>query len=492
MKQIQLSQKLPYDVKKPLVDLAAVLGVQLVTELTEKVVGELYLTAVAADKARLSCQAIFLSADGRRVRAEESLVFNTTRGEWSRCAKLAMVRVLEEAWNQRELPWGILTGVRPGKLAYKLLEAGFKVKEVLQERYLLPLATATQIEQISLLQQKVVPVVEKEIAVYIGVPYCPSRCLYCSFPAGIMPQTEEFQQNFCQLIEEDVLAVVQLLNMHELKIVSIYVGGGTPTSLQDKFFRQLMEIIKQHLCTEALREFTVEAGRPDCFTADKLAAMEMVGVNRISINPQTMHDKTLQLIGRKHSVQDVYTAYEAVRNSKIPIINMDLIVGLPEETLADFAFSLERVLELTPDNLTVHTLSLKKGAPLFAQRQKFEFLSASEAATALQLAAELAGAQGLRPYYLYRQHYMLGHLANIGYALPQTESLYNIQMMEERHTVLGIGPSSATKVPAVDGHHLYKYHMPKDLYTYQATQQELFAKRAATLACRYEEGEVNC
>ncbi len=398
-------------------------------------------------------------------------------GEITRCVKLAVLEVLTRfTGEQPRLPWGILTGVRPGKLAHKLLDGGMEpdqLPQYLLDKYLLPLQRGKLLKEICILQDKVLPY-RKAVGIYIGIPYCPSKCTYCSFPSGIVPQDEESQQNFLNFIEQDIDSVVKLISMHSLNVSSLYIGGGTPTSLKEKVFARLMQCAAKKLFLPSVREFTVEAGRPDCFSAEKLRIMEDFGVSRISVNPQTLHDRTLRLIGRKHTAADFYRAYEIAAQSSIAVINTDLIVGLPGETAADIEYTLTEVAKLRPQNLTVHTLTLKKGAELFGSRPT---LSALEAETVLDKGAQAAAATGMRPYYLYRQHYMLGQLANTGYALPGTESIYNIQMMEERHTVIGIGPSSATKVPLQDGHHLRKLNMPKNIATYTENLQQLAEKR---------------
>lgn len=401
-------------------------------------------------------------------------------GEITRCIKLAVVDVFKNATElYPAMPWGILTGVRPGKLAHKLLDAGHsanKLPEYLEQAYLLPRNQGSLLTDIAVKQKRILPDSSRfsDAGIYIGVPYCPSRCSYCSFPAGIVPQDEESQQNFVNLIEQDIQNVVQLLGMHSLSIKSLYIGGGTPTSLSDKAFARLLEVVGKYLRFPEVAEFTVEAGRPDCFSSNKLAAMEAAGVDRISVNPQTFHDKTLQLIGRRHSVDDFYRAYEEVRASTIPVINVDLIIGLPGENAEEISYSLKKAVELAPENLTIHTLTLKRSAALFGSKIQ---LPAEQAAELVEQGRELAASVGLEPYYLYRQHYMLGHLANVGYAKPGTESIYNIQMMEERHPVIGVGPSSSTKLPLADGHHLRRMNMPKNVAVYASGLDEFCRKR---------------
>lgn len=479
MKNFTLLNQLNIDISRPASDMAALFDYHVAAQ------AAVSLTVSAAQGTITAC----LQSAAQSFTASEPCSEAAASGEVTRCVKLAVLGVFCQLTGaQPELPWGILTGVRPGKLAHKLLDSGVSAKALpgyFEQRYLLPRAQGELLTNIALKQKKLLADATRleDAGLYIGVPFCPSRCSYCSFPAGIVPQDEESQQNFVNLIEQDLQNVVQLLSMHSLRLKSLYIGGGTPTSLSDKVFARLMQVVEQRLlqnnlpALQALEEFTVEAGRPDCFSRAKLAAMEAVGVNRISVNPQTFHDKTLQLIGRRHSVADFYAAYELVRKSSIPVVNMDLIIGLPEETEQDIVYSLKQAVKLTPENLTIHTLTLKRSAPLFGKHQAGMALSADAARQLVQQGLEAAKSLGMEPYYLYRQHYMLGHLANIGYAKPKTESIYNIQMMEERHPVIGVGPSSASKVPLADGHHLNKLNMPKNVAVYAAKIEELAAKR---------------
>ena len=478
-----------FEITRPVCDMAAFFDYELAESAQAAAAGESGTIAAAA--------ALSVRYDERQHIIEVCLVcgehsFSTvemckleqgsepTGGEITRCVKLAVVHAFAQATGARPaVPWGVLTGVRPGKLAHKLLDSGKSATELpqyLEQAYLLPQQQGELLTNIAVKQKNILPDSSRftDAGIYIGVPYCPSRCSYCSFPAGIVPQDEESQQNFVNLIEQDVLNVVQLLGMHSLAIRSLYIGGGTPTSLGDKAFARLLEVVRKHLHFPEVAEFTVEAGRPDCFSSNKLAAMEAAGVDRISVNPQTFHDKTLQVIGRRHSVDDFYRAYEEVRASSIPVINMDLIIGLPGEDAADIDYSLLKAAELAPENLTIHTLTLKRSAALFGSKIQ---LPAQQAAELVEQGRELAAGVGLKPYYLYRQHYMLGHLANIGYAKPGTESIYNIQMMEERHPVIGVGPSSSMKLPLADGHHLRRMNMPKNVAVYGQGLADFCRKR---------------
>lgn len=471
----RLEQNLPYDLTRPVAEMAAFFDVLPQSDSADvlKIVQE-------AD----GCVAILQTEDGTRRVSRPFTILQDVRGEWVRCAKLAVLDVLRQAVRRSlVMPWGILTGVRPGKLAHKLLDSGLSCDELpqyLERHYLLPHGQAQLLTEICLRQRQLLPAAEKQVGIYIGIPFCPTRCSYCSFPSGIVPLEEELQQKFLNFIEQDMLTVVQLLSMYSLNVTAVYIGGGTPTSLSETAFARLIALTARHLLLPGVREFTVEAGRPDCFSAEKLKVMEACGVNRISVNPQTLHDKTLKAIGRSHTVQDFYRSYDLVRHSGIKTVNTDLIIGLPGETADDVRASLDGIRALAPDNLTVHTLTLKKSAPIFGAQ--FSSLTAEDAEALVAYGSETAAAMGMLPYYLYRQHYMLGNLANIGYAASGSASLYNIQMMEERHVVLGIGPASATKVPQADGHHLKKLNMPKDIGTYTGNLPQLAHKRSLLFA----------
>lgn len=471
----RLEQNLPYDLTRPVAEMAAFFDILPQSDSADvlKIVQE-------AD----GCVAILQTEDGTRRVSRPFTILQDVRGEWVRCVKLAVLDVLRQAVRRSlVMPWGILTGVRPGKLAHKLLDSGLSCDELpqyLERHYLLPHGQAQLLTEICLRQRQLLPAAEKQVGIYIGIPFCPTRCSYCSFPSGIVPLEEELQQKFLNFIEQDMLTVVQLLSMYSLNVTAVYIGGGTPTSLSETAFARLIALTARHLLLPGVREFTVEAGRPDCFSAEKLKVMEACGVNRISVNPQTLHDKTLKAIGRSHTVQDFYRSYDLVRHSGIKTVNTDLIIGLPGETADDVRASLDVIRALAPDNLTVHTLTLKKSAPIFGAQ--FSSLTAEDAEALVAYGSETAAAMGMLPYYLYRQHYMLGNLANIGYAASGSASLYNIQMMEERHVVLGIGPASATKVPQADGHHLKKLNMPKDIGAYTGNLPQLAHKRSLLFA----------
>lgn len=297
----RLEQNLPYDLTRPVAEMAAFFDILPQSDSTDvlKIVQE-------AD----GCVAILQTEDGTRRVSRPFTILQDVRGEWVRCAKLAVLDVLRQAVRcSLVMPWGILTGVRPGKLAHKLLDSGLSCDELpqyLERHYLLPHGQAQLLTEICLRQRQLLPAAEKQVGIYIGIPFCPTRCSYCSFPSGIVPLEEELQQKFLNFIEQDMLTVVQLLSMYSLNVTAVYIGGGTPTSLSETAFARLIALTARHLLLPGVREFTVEAGRPDCFSAEKLKVMEACGVNRISVNPQTLHDKTLKAIGRSHTLSLIH------------------------------------------------------------------------------------------------------------------------------------------------------------------------------------------
>jgi oxygen-independent coproporphyrinogen-3 oxidase len=306
----------------------------------------------------------------------------------------------------------------------------------------------------------------KLVSVYIGIPFCPSRCLYCSFPAYVLPKDRQSVVAFIEALHVDMKDAAAEIALHGLSVQNVYIGGGTPTSLDEGDFLTLLETVRQLFVGEETVEFTVEAGRPDSINRAKIAAMEQSGVTRISVNPQSMQEKTLKLIGRMHSVQDIINIFGEIRQTGQFIVNMDLIAGLPGETEMDFQDTLEQIRRLQPDNLTVHTLAMKKGSRLSLSPSLYVLPDRQQTVGMLRRAADFAYSMNMQPYYLYRQKHMTGNLENIGYAMPGRECLYNIQVMEERQTIIGIGLTATTKAVDTRTMHLERCYNPKDLATY--------------------------
>ena len=359
--------------------------------------------------------------------------------------------------------WGKLTGVRPVRLIHNALAAGKTMQEV--EQYFLGWADCTEekFAQARSIAQLQAPIMGesrncKDYSLYIGIPFCPSRCSYCSFVSCNIDGDKKLVQPYVDKLCEEIVAFRQQAEQNNLRLRTIYIGGGTPTSLSAAQLRQLMECVQQNFPLQQLQEYTVEAGRPDCTDAEKLAVIKQYGATRISINPQTFSDEVLRRIGRRHTAQDIVDCYRTARSLGHTDINMDLIAGLPGDTVESFSESVRQVIELDPSNITVHTLALKKAAALYQQRP--DLPSGEEVARMLDRTEEQLRAAGYEPYYLYRQKYMSGSFENVGWCKPGYTGLYNIYMMEELHTILSLGGGGMNKVNLGENK-LERYHNPK-------------------------------
>ncbi len=388
-----------------------------------------------------------------------------------RLIKLNVLSAMRKLCNPDAAPWGILRGIRPTKIIHRFLDKGLHgeaAMKKLENDYGVDHEKATLITDIALRQRKFLlspEQIKRTVSVYIGIPYCPSKCLYCSFPAYILPGQQQVNL-FLQSLQREINAVAAMIRHYHLTVQSVYVGGGTPTSLHSAQFSELLSLIQQSFVMAETEEFTVEAGRPDSVDQDKIAAMCKLGVTRVSVNPQSMQEKTLKLIGRKHTTRDIINLFQKIRHTGIPVINMDVIVGLPGEDEKVMMNTMEQISELNPDNLTIHTLALKKGSLLKSNLVDYKLPDEHTTQQMLEVATAFASKMQMKPYYLYRQKYMKGNLENVGYSKPGAECLYNIQMMEERQTIFGIGPAATTKVIQTTDWSLKNIFNAKDISTY--------------------------
>lgn len=344
--------------------------------------------------------------------------------------------------------WGILTGVRPVKLTGEFLSNGLSLQEtkqkLIEEYYLNPAKAQLLLDTWDTQQQALMKSKENTIGLYIGIPFCPSRCLYCSFPSYQRKYAEI--QRYLLALEKEIDFVSKEIKQKGWEIESIYIGGGTPTTLEATELSHLMKLIKNRFSLQSVREFTVEAGRPDTITKEKLEVIKSHGADRISINPQTMNKATLERIGRAHSPDDVRKAFLLARAVGFSVINADLIAGLPGEDSSIFETSLYEVLNLVPENLTVHTLALKRASKLAEIDGEYHFHQGQTVGDMLNLGSAMLKKAGYRPYYLYRQKQMTGNHENVGYSLPLKESLYNIRIMEENQTIVALGAGGISKL----------------------------------------------
>lgn len=348
--------------------------------------------------------------------------------------------------------WGTLTGVRPLKPAIKAFELTGdleKTKEYLKEQYLLSDKKTDMLASILEYQiSNVDPVKEDTIGLYIGIPFCPSRCSYCSFTSNIA-KVGEVDRYLEALIKE-----IEYVGRIGLKPESLYIGGGTPTVLNEKQLELLLSEIKENIDLSSLKEYSFEAGRPDTVTREKLEILKKYGAYRISINPQTFSEETLAEIGRNHSADEVYKAYEVAKDVGFDSINSDIIAGLPGESLSDFENTIDRIIELSPENITVHSLAVKKGSKLDQTDPNYYRNNGELVLEMLDLADKKLKESMYSPYYIYRQKHMAGALENIGYQRDKTHCLYNIRIMNERQSIIALGAGGVSKIyfPEEDRH----------------------------------------
>lgn len=340
-------------------------------------------------------------------------------------------------------PWGSLTGIRPTRLFYERLSEGMSMEEAvlaMQRMFDVSAQKAEVLREIVLEQQKLPAPSENEADVYISIPFCRTRCAYCSFPGEAVGKGRLISPYLKALLWE-MEAGARLLARSGLRLRALYVGGGTPSALSEADFARLMD---ETLCLfPGAREYTVEAGRPDTITRGKLEALKRLGIGRISINPQTMNDETLRVIGRDHTARQTEEAFFLARELGFSDINMDVIAGLPGEETRHFAHTMEAIRRLSPDSLTVHTLAIKRSSRLNLERAPLP--DAQTAAEMVRLGEETAAALGLKPYYLYRQKYMAGQQQNVGYARPGAACLYNVDIMEETTSIIAMGAGAISK-----------------------------------------------
>lgn len=364
----------------------------------------------------------------------------------TRLVKHALYHAAVQALPQPPV-WGSLTGVRPAKLARGFLEDGATPDEAatrLTARYFVSPAKAALAVQAAVRALAVAETTQDSaISLYVSIPFCPSRCYYCSFVSSTTARSRHLIEPYLETLFQEIEQTGVLVREIGQPVQSIYIGGGTPTTLSEEQLRRLLAALAQHFDLSALREYTVEAGRPDTITPAKLRVMKEAGVNRVSINPQSMTDAVLERVGRQHTAADVRRAYAAARAVGFDAINMDVIAGLAGDTVATFTQTLQALLALAPENITVHTLAIKRGADLsdkVAVAQLRDVVGEMLAHT-----AQLLTAAQYEPYYLYRQKFSAGGFENVGWCQPGTACFYNIVMMEELHTILALGAGGVSK-----------------------------------------------
>jgi len=391
-------------------------------------------------------------------------------------------------------PWGMLTGVRPAKLALELFEKGHSAEEAVKfftdyyrttpDKAALAVATAETSARIVTDSRRA------ECSLYVAIPFCPTRCSYCSFVSYTSPKLLSLIPEYLEVLKADVRHTLALIDKLGIRLSSIYIGGGTPTVLNEEQLEGLLETLST--AAADVDEFTLEAGRPDTITEGKLLSAKKHGVTRVSVNTQTLNEEVLRNIGRSHSTDDFFRAYEMAEKTAFRDINVDLIAGLPGDTAESFRNSVDRVASLDPTNITVHTFSVKRSAEMKTEGMDVFDRDGNVAAESVSYSGKVLPEKGYIPYYMYRQKNTVGNLENVGYSKRGHEGLYNIFMMDEIHSVFACGASSVTKlVGAKDSEIIInRLFEPKYPYEYlRADEEARVAKRAETerTACEFYE-----
>ncbi len=392
--------------------------------------------------------------------------------------KRALYRLLQQDTGS-SLPWGTLTGIRPTKIAMNLLEQGQSeaaVASYMKQEYLASEEKTQLSLEIARREQQILKDIDYTdgYSLYIGIPFCPTTCLYCSFTSYPLKRYAAQADTYLTALEKELAWTANAFR--EKTLDTLYLGGGTPTTLTAPQLDRLLSFLEGHLDLSRLKELTVEAGRPDSITEEKLRTLKRHHISRISINPQTMKQETLDLIGRRHSVAQIREAFSLARALSFDNINMDLILGLPGENTDDVRHTMEELGQLRPDSITVHSLAIKRAARLNQFWEQYAHLAMENSDQAMAVAAKAARSLGLSPYYLYRQKNMAGNLENVGYAAPGKEGIYNILIMEEKQTIVACGAGSISKRVHPDGR-IERSENIKDVTLYMEKIDEMIERK---------------
>ena len=382
-------------------------------------------------------------------------------------------------------PWGKVTGIRPVKIARTMLKDGksemdfvnhFKNElDVSDEKTMLTLDIA--LREISVLKD----IDSNDICIYVGVPFCKTRCLYCSFVTNSAANNQKYMPDFVKCLKYEIEYTAKLLKNTSYRIVGLYFGGGTPTTLSASDLKDIFKKCFDSFELDNLREFTVEAGRPDTIDREKLMVMKESGVTRISINPQTMNDKILEVIGRSHTVDDIYDSFKLARECGFDNINMDLIAGLPTESFEQFKNSVNKVIELEPECITVHTMSIKRGSRLHEQLGDYALTDEDVVREMVEYSYQKLLDAEYFPYYLYRQKHMVADFENIGYSKNGYECLYNIMIMEETNSIVSVGCGGVTKIVNLPNDRIERVFNVKEAMDYVTRIDEMCKRKDVIL-----------
>ena len=423
-------------------------------------------------------QMVFTDREGNLLaRDARSVDYDADRKAAKNVLKSMLYEMLRDYTGQ-ELPWGNLTGIRPTKIPMALLEQGWKnteIAEYMRKTYY----TSNEKTALSIMIANRERHILKDInyedgySLYVGIPFCPSICLYCSFSSSPLSVWKNRVDAYLDALCREIESCARIYRHRKLD--TIYMGGGTPTTLEPYQMDRLLTKIEECFDRSYLKEFTVEAGRPDSITREKLEVLRNHGISRISINPQTMNQSTLDLIGRKHTVEQTVEAFHLARELGFDNINMDLIVGLPGEEYEQVEHTMKEVTALDPDSITVHSLALKRAARLNMFKDQYKEMTFTNNQQIMDMTARYAGQAGHSPYYLYRQKNMAGNFENVGYAKPGSAGIYNILIMEEKQSILALGAGATSK--KVSGELIERTENVKDIKNYVERIDEMIERK---------------
>lgn len=422
-------------------------------------------------------QAIYDSLDYRSI---EGLSEQEVKKVTKETIKRSMYNVLMKKFNSY-VPWGILTGIRPVKIVHTLLDKNLSdedIRENLKTNYLISDEKIDLALNIAKRERKFIyPIDKNKISLYVSIPFCPTRCYYCSFPANPLKQFGHLKREYVDKLIIEIKGLAKLLEETNKEIETLYIGGGTPTTLDAKEMDILIKALYKELDLSKIKEFTVEAGRPDTINREILECLKRNNVTRISINPQTMNQETLDKIGRGHSVNEIKEAFNLAREIGFDNINMDLILGLEGENVEMVRNTLEEIKKLQPESLTVHTLAIKRASKLKENMDEYVLTQYEEMVKMIDLSMQYAKEMNLNPYYMYRQKQMLGNLENIGYAKEGYECIYNMQIMEEKQSNYALGAGSISKFVYVDEDRIERVENVKNVEQYIDRVEEMIQRK---------------
>lgn len=388
---------------------------------------------------------------------------------------------MSEITDETKSPWGILTGIRPAKIVTKLLDEGMSDDEVISY-FINECGTTYEKASLALEAARALRPIRDDmyrdgVSIYIGIPFCPSRCLYCSFVTNGTKQAAALMPEYIEALKKEIKYTADIISHNGTPVETVYIGGGTPTTLTPQLLEEMIDCLYDSCDLSKMKEFTVEAGRPDTITEEKLKVLKKYNVDRISINPQSMNDSTLKIIGRAHSADDIREAMKMARHCGFDNINMDVIAGLPGEDMEMFKYTLSEVEKLESEDTTVHTMSIKRSSRLNEYLGEYDLAKGELVAEMVSYARKYLAEGGKFPYYMYRQKNQLGNLENVGYSKPGFESLYNLYIMEEIQTIISLGCGGVTKTVDLETNRIERIFNVKEAKDYIERLDEMLHRK---------------